>query len=208
MNAEARVTRSSGGKIYRLAAVSGLITGVSADGVLFAFRNPAASGKALHFVDLRAKVRTVAGFTAAQEFAAAAHWVSSFDDASYTGGTDLSDPASNPAYVLEDQVLDASTSYTTPRSKSVLVAGNVRIADTGALSHGGSPVIRSQPFAWDAYAELAAAATVHKGRAELVYAPAGSQPVGEDAGFIIKAPIALGAGGTARLFVEVRWFER
>lgn len=208
MNPKARVIHSSGGKIYRLAATSGLITAITADGVLFAFRNPSASGKALHFLDVRAKARVVTGFTAAQELALAAHWVSSFAAANYTGGTDLSNPASNPAYVLEDQALDSATSYTVPKTKSVLATGNVRIATTDALAHAGSPVIRSQPFAWDAYAELAAAATVQKSRAELHHAPAGSQPVGEDAGFIIKAPVALGAAGTVRLFVEVRWFER
>jgi len=43
MNPEARVIHSSGGKIFRLAATSGLITAITADGVLFAFRNPSAS---------------------------------------------------------------------------------------------------------------------------------------------------------------------
>lgn len=200
--------QSSGGKIYRLAAVSGLITGVSADGVLFAFRNPTSSGKPLHLLDVRARARTIAGFTAAQELALGAHFVSSFVAANYSGGTDLSNPASNPAYVLEGASLDAATSYTVTRSESVLATGNVRIAGTDALTHAGSPVIRSQPFAYDAYADLAAAATVQKGRLDLGYAPELSQPLGEDAGFIVKAPIALGAGGTVRLFVEVRWFER
>src|SRR5690348_3260205 len=101
MSTPAQLVRSGGGKLFRLTATSGLITGVSANGVLFAWRNPS-SEKTQHFIDVRARARTVSGFTGAQEVAIAAHWVSSFAAANYSGGTDLSDPASNPAYVEED----------------------------------------------------------------------------------------------------------
>ncbi len=207
MTTSAPFARSSGGRLFRLAATSGLITGVSANGVIFAWRNPS-TDKPQHLAYLKAKWRTVAGFTAAQEMALALHLVSSFDGANYTGGTDLSDPASSPAYVRPDAGFGAS--LTQNRIESVLVSGNVRIADTGALSHGGSPVIQSQPFLWESFAELAAAATVHKGHADLVYDPQvqGELVLATSGGFIIRPPIALGAGGTGRLSVEVGWYER
>lgn len=204
MTTPAQIARSSGAKLFRLAATSGLITGVSANDVLFAWRNP----ELLQFVaELRVKWRTVAGFTAAQEMAIAAHLVSSFDAANYSGGTDLSNPTSNPAYIRCDEGFGAS--LTTARDKTRLVSGNVRIADTGALTHGDSPTIQSQPFLWDAFAELGAAATVHKGRADLVYAPNDHRELvfGADGGLVIRAPIAMGAGGTGRLSVEVCWYE-
>lgn len=206
MTTSAQLARSSGAKQFRLAATSGLITGLSANDVVFALRNPSSSAVLL-VTDLRARWRTVAGFTAAQEMAVAAHLVSSFATANYTGGTDLSDPSSNPAYSRRDAGFGAS--LTDPSTKSSLASGNVRIATTGALSHAGAPVIQSHPFLWDGFAELAAAATVHKGRAELVYDPRDEGPLllGSDAGFIIRAPIALGAGGTGRLSVEVCWAE-
>lgn len=201
----------AGGGVYRLSAVSGLIAGVSAAGVSFAFRNPSTE-KACRLLYLAAKVRTVAGFTAAQELALAAHIVTSFDTGNYTSGVDLSNPASAPAYVNTALMLDSGYSYTTPRTKSVLTTGCARISDTGALSHSGSPVIQASPFAWDASSELAAAATVQKGLANLVYAPdrdgEAHLDFGSNAGFILRWPIALGAGGTARLAVDMVWAER
>lgn len=202
----------AGGRVFRLAGVSGLITGVAADGVLFAWRNPSAD-IVQHLVALTLKWRTVSGFTAAQEVAIAAHHVTAFDAASpanYAGGTDLSNPASNPAYVNLDEIINSAYSYTESNSKSVLATGNVRIATIAALTHAGTPVIASQPFGWDAFAELAAGASVQKGVCDVLYRPAhgGYQRFGSNAGFVVRAPIALGAGGTGRLGVEVAWFER
>lgn len=207
MPTKAQLVRSSGGRLYRLHAVSGLVTGLSANDVLFAFRNPDTT-LPLCVQSVRAKWRTVAGFTAAQEMALGLHLVSSFATANYSGGTDLSNPASNPAYVRRDAGFGAT--LTEAKTKSRLVTGNVRISDTGALSHAGAPTIQAAPFVWDSYAELAAAATVHKGRFDFGFDPSDQDEleVGADGGFIIRAPIAMGAGGTGRLSVEVCWFER
>ena len=207
MASKSQLIRSSGGRLFRLHAVSGLITGLSANDVMFAFRNPDTT-LPLCLQSLKAKWRTVAGFTAAQEVAIAAHLVSSFAATNYASGTDLSHPTSNPAYVRRDVGFGAT--LIEPRSKSRLVTGNVRISDTGALTHAGSPVIQAHPFLWDNSAELAAAATVAKGRAEIAFDPSDQDEleVGADGGFIIRAPVALGAGGTGRLSVEVCWFER
>jgi hypothetical protein len=207
MATNSQLIRSSGGRLFRLHAVSGLITGLSANDVMFAFRNPDTT-LPLCLQSLKARWRTVAGFTAAQEVAIAAHLVSSFAATNYASGTDLSHPTSNPAYVRRDVGFGAT--LTEPRSKSRLVTGNVRISDTGALTHAGSPVIQAHPFLWDNAAELAAAATVAKGRAEIAFDPSDQDEleVGADGGFVIRAPIALGAGGTGRLSVEVCWFER
>lgn len=207
MATNSQIIRSSGGRLFRLHAVSGLVTGLSANDVLFAFRNPDAN-LPLCLQSVRAKWRTVAGFTAAQEFALGLHLVSEFDATNYASGTDLSNPASSPAYVRRDVGFGAT--LTEPRSKSRLVTGNVRISDTGALTHAGSPTIQASPFVWDGYAELAAAATVAKGRLDFGFDPSDQDEleIGADGGFIIRAPIAMGAGGTGRLSVEVCWFER
>jgi hypothetical protein len=204
--------KTAGANIFRLGATSGLITGTAANAVVFAFRNPSASEKGLRLLYLGLKARTVSGFTTAQEVALAAHVVTSFNALNYTGGTDLSNPASNPAYVNAGLMLNSAYSYTTPRTKSVLATGNVRIATTDALAHAGTPVIQSQPFLWDAFAELGAAATVHKGLCDLIYAPDRDVDhhldFGADAGFVVRLPIALGAAGTIRLNVEAVWAER
>jgi hypothetical protein len=212
MATAAQLARASGARLFRMSAVSGLVTGVSADGVILAHRNPSAEVNQTP-IEIRVKARTVAGFTAAQELAVAGHWVTAFDAASpanYAGGTDLSNPASNPAYVNLSVPLDTNYSYTDERTKSVLVTGNVRIATTAALTHAGTPVIKSQPFAWDSFSELAAAATVNKGFADFVWRPSNGSEIslGSNAGFIIKLPVGLGAGGTVRYAVEYVWAER
>lgn len=203
--------RIAGGRVFRLAATSGLITGLSANDVVLAWRWPATEVlQTLLYLSL--KWRTVAGFTTAQELALAAHVVTSFGAANFTGGTDLSDPASNPAYANTELPLDSSYSYVVPGTKSQLVAGNVRIATTGTLTQGAAPTVKSQPFLWDEFSELAASASTHKGIMDLVYAPDRDVDdalcFGGDAGFIVRTPIALGAAGTGRLSVEAVWHER
>lgn len=196
-------------KPFRLAATSGLITTVTAAAPIFAWRNPSPT-VVQHITRLVVKWRTIDGYTAAQELAMATHLVSSFVGANYTGGTDLSDPASNPAYLNREVPYTTGLVYGAATYASVLVAGNVRIATTGALAHGGAPVIQAQPFIWDAFAELAAAATIQKGIMDMAYAPLDkiTLPIGNDAGFVIRPPITMGAGGTGRLSVEVEWVER
>ncbi len=208
---------------FNLSARSGLIAGaVSADGVLFAWRNPPTklvpdSNGATNLVGQRlkmlvAKARTVTGFPTAQEITLSAHSVSVFGSpvADYTGGTDLSDQAAGTDAVRR---LGADIGPK-PQQLSVLQSGNVRIATTAALSHAGSPTIRTHPFASDSWAELASATTVQQGGCDLIWTPS---PEGSDhckgliyppgTGFIIKLPVALGATGTIRLWVEVFWEE-
>jgi len=211
MATPAQLARASGARIFRMSAVSGLITTVTSNGVVFAHRNPSAS-VVQHLVELVVKYRTVAGFTSAQEMALAASWATAFGatPANYTGGTDLSDPASNPAYVNLGVPLGSSYSYTDERTRSVLASGNVRIADTAALSHAGTPTINSQPFAWDNFSELAAAGTVNKGFFDFKWQPSNDAEgaMGENAGFVIRPPITMGAGGTGRFQVSYVWYER
>lgn len=211
MSTAAQLARASGGRIFRLSAKSGLITGVTSDAVVFAHRNPSSS-VVQELVEINLKYRTVAGFTAAQEMSLEGRWVTAFGSpaANYTGGTDLSNPASNPAFVNLNVPLGANYSYNDPRTKSVLASGNVRIADTGALSHGGSPTIKSQPFAWDNFSELASAATVHKGFFDWHWRPSNENEgkLAENAGFVVRAPIAMGSGGTGRFQIDYVWIER
>lgn len=202
---------------FSLSARSGLIAGaVSADGVLFAWRNPPTLldgstnriGQRLKM--LVAKARTVTGFPTAQEIALSAHVVSVFGSpvADYTGGTDLSDQTT--ANAIRRLGPDPGPK---PQQVSVLRSGNVRIATTAALSHAGSPTIETHPFASDSWNELASNAVVQTGGCDLVWTPS---PEGSDhckgllmlpgTGFIIKVPVALGATGTIRLWVEA-FFE-
>ena len=207
---------------FNLSARSGLIAGaISADGVLFAWRNPptriegtttVTNTVAQRLKMLVAKARTVTGFPTAQEISLAAHSVSVFGSpvADYSGGTDLSDQAGGTDAVRR---LGPDIGGK-PQQQSVLATGNVRIATTAALTHAGSPTIRTHAFAADSWQELAASTTVQEGGCDLIWTPSpeGSAncrglvyPAGT--GFIIRVPVALGATGTMRLFVEVFWEE-
>ena len=204
---------------FNLSAHSGLIVGtVSANAVLFAWRNPPTkvdgstnvAGQRLKMLTCQA--RTVTGFPTAQEVIIAASSVTVFGSpaADYTGGTDLSDQAAGTDAVR----MVGPDPGPKPRQQSVLQAGNVQIATTAGLSHAGTPTIKAHPFGANSWFELAAATTVQEGGCDLIWTPS---PEGSDhckglvflpgTGFVIRNTIALGATGTLRLFVEVFWEE-
>lgn len=192
---------------FHVSGLSGIVAAsLAADSVLFHFRNPHTNAAGVRLKRLVAKWRTVAGYTASQEVSLGAYEVSAFGGtpADYTGGTSLG---------AVSRIYGPDTSSKPARVTS-LAAGNISIATTAGLSHAGSPTIASQPFAYDGANELAAAATVAKGGFDLVWQPSSE---GSDhrkglvlipgRGFVIRNPIALGAGGTGRLFVECIWEE-
>jgi hypothetical protein len=191
---------------FQLSAKSGLITGLSAADVVFAWRWPAAAPDVQWITGIEVKGATVTGYTAAQEVGFDL-LPATFGGANYAGGTDLSHPttAANHAYIAR------TTPYgldTTQRA-SKLLTGNVRISDTAALTHSGSPVVATHPILFDTCADLAAAATVQKGRLYGKWTPPDGKAwgIGADAGFVIKLPIALGTAGTLRLWVSVFFAE-
>jgi|SRR6188508_2311746 len=192
---------------FNVSGLSGIVAAsLAADSVLFHFRNPDTNTAACRLKRVVAKWRTIAGYTAAQEVSLAAYYVSAFGvtPADYTGGTSL-------GALIRTLGPDTASK---PKRATILVAGNVSIATTAGLAHAGTPTVASQPFAYDGANELAAAATVAKGAFDVVWQPSDE---GIDnrkglvlvpgTGFIIRNPIALGAGGTGRLFVECFWEE-
>lgn len=204
---------------FNLSAFSGLIAGsISANGVLFAWRNPptlldsSTNVVAQRVKMLVVKYRTVTGFPTAQEIGISATYVSVFGSpvADYTGGTDLSDQVAGTDAIRR---LGADLGPK-PLQTSVAQSGNIRIATTVALTNAGSPTIKTHPFAWDSWFELAAASTVQEGGFDLIWTPSleGSEKrkgllLHPGTGFIVRNTIALGATGTCRIFVEVFWEE-
>lgn len=192
-----------------LFGLSGLVGATAANDVLFSFHNPAADF--VYRLDrLDVEARVVTGYAAAQEVALAAHFVT--DQAVYTGGTSLS---STPAFYHSDLPINAAYSYTEGDPGFSHLKDNTntaRIATTGALAASGVPVINAQPFAWDGVSALATSATTPKDLLSFSYRPGRNrgQLIGEDAGFIIRTPIALvGTGGaTLRFFVRALLSER
>lgn len=205
---------------FHLGAVSGLITGVSANGAIFAFRNAHAS-KQFFVTQLLVKWRTTTGFTAAQEVRCSVLPVTSFASANYTGGTDLSNYTGGSAVLATNAIKPRAKNRgnQTLTLRSALESGNVRIATTGALSHGGAPTIATHPWADEGVTELAAGAGTPTGGFDIGWEVnpfecsagmvdyEGGWPIPPENGFIITLPIAMGAAGVGRLTVEMDWIE-
>lgn len=198
------------GEQFQISAASGLTTGIASNGVLFAFRNDSSFLVYVH--RLRFRARTIVGFTNAQELALGAHWVLAHPNP-YTGGTELSNKLSSPQYLSLQKPLSASYAWSSGATYGVsgiskLGSGAIMIANTAALSNAGSPTILAQPFAHDAFSELATGATIGKGFLEAKYS-GGAWPrqLGAGAGLVIRPPVAFGSGGTVRLWVDVIWSE-
>jgi len=206
---------------FHLSAKSGIIAGaVSANAVLFAWRN-SITNKHQFIEALTVKWRTLTGFPTEQEIQLAVLPVTAFgaSPANYTGGTDLSDYTGGSAVVATNAIKPRAKNRSNQALvlRSALETGNIRIASTGALSHAGSPTIATHPWIADGFVELAANAAVPRGFLDMFWeSPRGKDhtvdyealwPMPPENGFVITNPIALGATGTGRLYVEADFIE-
>lgn len=188
---------------YRVAAVSGLLTGVAAGsasaGHLFALRwAPAKTERQNWFVlqRLYARLITVTGFTAAQEVGMDLSIARSYS-ARHSGGN---------AVALVGTPNAGQKRSGMPTS----IVDDMRIGSTGALTNG-TETLDAAPIASRSYADLAAAATVAKGACEIVIAgdTSAQYPIvlAPNEGLVLRNTVAMGAGGTCRLVVELDWLE-
>lgn len=181
---------------YSLHARTGALTGVAAGtatlGHIFAFRNT--SDTILQVISrIYVQVRTIAGFTGAQEIGYAGYRLTAYTGA-HTGGTALSFTA--PAFKRRTDAPDP-------------IVSNARIATTGELT-AGTHTLDTQPFMQDSFSELAAAATVFKGRFDMERQwNVHEDPfiIGHNEGFIFRNEILMGAGGTVKVAIYVDWSE-
>lgn len=187
---------------YRLAASTGLLTVVAAAtataGHIFAFRWSNASKLCL-ITNIRARWITVAGFTAGQEVGLDIIQARVYGS-SHSGGTALT--LTGDSFKKRSSVVGGHGTTN---------VGDIRISTTGALTAVGSPALDGNAIAAGGFSELAAAATVPKGFFEVQWGinDHAHHPIvlGQNQGFIVRNSILMGAGGTARVTVEVDWLE-
>lgn len=164
-------------------------------GAICSFRNPHATTLVL-LQRVRARWVATAGFTAAQNIGIGIFQVRPWTVA-YTGGTAVTTTA---------PFGKKRTSFGT----SVVEA---RISTTGTLTGSASNTIDTLPIAIGYTRELAAGAAVPTTAFEVEWSAvnhAQNQPIilAQNEGIIVTNEILMGAGGTARVVVEIDWVER
>lgn len=188
---------------YKTAAVSGLLTTVAAAtasaGHLWAMRwAPTASQPKFCLITrLRARLSTIAGFTGAQEVGMDLSILRAYT-AAHTGGTALD---------LGGTVANSAKKRVAHPTSAV---ADMRVGTTGALT-AGTHTLDAQPIAQDQFAELAAGAAVPKGKSEIFLSTEDLDrypiTLAANEGLVIRNTVLMGAGGTARLVVEIDWLE-
>lgn len=190
---------------YRIASVSGVISGVAAAtstaGFLWSMRwSPSqASNKGnITFAliqRLRAKMVTIHGPTATQELGIDLIFARSYT-ASPTGG--------NAATLTTDNAKKRTSFPTTQMT-------DIRVANTGALT-SGTQTLDAQPIAQQSVSEVAFAATVQATPGpEILLTTQDMEEypliLAPNEGLILRNTVSQGAGYTGRVVVEVDWRE-
>jgi hypothetical protein len=177
---------------FRLGKMSGLTTGLAANGNIFYLRNPDPSKlMILQYLKIRAAVIT--GFTAAQEIAFDAIIARAWTAAT-AGGT---------AVAINNNNMKKRASL----APSI---ADARIATTAVLT-APTATLDAESFLAGTGKTLAAAATVQDIAIEEEFdATNGSDyPIilGQNEGICVRNSILLGAGGTVRYAINAAWLE-
>lgn len=198
---------------YSVAAVSGVFTTVAAGtasaGHLFAVRFPSAVAgvpldprTAFVLQRLRAKWRTIAGFTAGQQIAIDLSIVRTYT-APHTGGVAAVTPSQKRTK------LPGAGTIPGPLA-SLVTPANLQIANAAALTNG-TETFDASPIKWDSYSELNTGAAIPRGSMELFLSQEDLDryPIvlAQNEGLVIRNVVLMGAGGTAVLGVEMDWLE-
>lgn len=187
------------GGAFRVALSTTDLTGIAARtataGAICSFRNPHATTLVL-LQRVRATWQTTAGFTTAQNVGLGIFRVRPWTVA-YTGGTAVTTTA-------------PFGKKRTSHGTSVVEA---RISATATLTGSATNTIDTLPIAMGYTRELATGAAIPVSRFEIEWsasADAQGQPIVlvQNEGIIVTNEILMGAGGTARVVVEIDWVER
>jgi hypothetical protein len=190
---------------YRVAAISGLTTGLAAGADVLSFRNSSTGYVRCALQRLRIMMNLVTPFTAGQEFSLSGFFARSFS-ADETGGTALTMTTTNATL---NSVADQPS------------AATIRVASAGALTPG-TYTLDAQPFIYCPAVQIAAIPTVinpfeedysvgsdqewpFNMQSALLWQNTGNN-VGPE-GFIVRNNILQGAAGVVRMAFEIEWVE-
>lgn len=186
---------------YRLAAVSGLTTGLTANQPIFSARWGGTTAVRALILGFKVTGEVITPFTAAQEVNFAAFIARSFT-AVDSGGTSLTLTGLNN---VQNSLADVPPTCT------------INVATTGTLTPG-TRTLDAQPFLYGTGAQLLAAAAAAGGFAQNEFLlrsdmqfPFNLQNSNAAAnkaeGIVVQVPTAQGAAGTVRYVIEMEWIE-
>jgi len=191
---------------FRIAAVTGLTTGMAAGATIFSARfAPTTNARAI-IAGLRLKSQIITPFTAANEFTIAAYIARSFT-ASDSGGTSiLPSGVNNMLSSVSDSGIVPVTNFT-----------DMRVSTTGALT-AGTRTLDAAPMLVLPAAQIAGTPS-QQSYNETLFEPSSDQRYGMNIqgqtggtstnaeGIVVVSTIAQGAGGTVRYVIELEWYE-
>lgn len=190
---------------FRIAAITGLTTGMVATSSIFAARfAPTAAVRAV-VTDFRLKSQILTPFTAANEISCQASigrgWT-----AAPSGGIAI-------ALTGIQNMLSSVSDLNSPTAFS-----QIQVANTGGMSNG-TLTIDPNPFLYLPAAQIQAAASASQPYSEADYSPYSDQrfPINLQGqtggvaanaeGIVVSIPIAQGAAGVVRYCIEMEWYE-
>jgi hypothetical protein len=191
---------------FRVAAISGLVTGAAAGATLFSARFAPTTFVRAIISQLRLKSQIITPFTAPNEFTLAAYVARSFT-ASDSGGTAvLPTGLNNLLASISDSAISPLTNFT-----------DIRVATTGGLTVG-TRTLDANPILVLPAAQLAASPvsqsyneTDLEANSDQRFALNLQGQTGGTAtnaeGIVVTSPIAQGAGGVVRFVFEIEWYE-
>lgn len=198
---------------YRIAAFSGLTTGLGAGAILFAARWATTQLLRAALTRLKVTAQIVTPFTNAQELQCAAFLCSAFT-ASDSGGTAITPPPAGQNSLLQFVESSQASQFTDLRIASAsAVAAGTRTPDTLAFAGGlGAQVLAAAAAAqnlilldYDVSSDQRWPAMLQGGGPT---SHGSATNVASNAqGIEIQSPIAQGAAGTVRYLIEMEWLE-
>lgn len=198
---------------YRIAAFSGLTTGLGAGAILFSARWATTNLTRAAITRLKATAQVVTAFTGAQEIQLAAFLASAFT-ASDTAGTTITPPPAGQNSFLQVSESAQASQFTDLRiASATAVAAGTRVVDTLAfMGAAGGQLLAAAGAAQNVI--VADFEVESDQRLPIILQGGGPTTHGSNTnvpanaqGVIVTSPIAQGAGGTVRLLLEMEWLE-
>lgn len=193
--ASVRTSEAAGGGYYRATLNSGTLSGLAANGILYAFQNPSTSPVLAIILGISVGFRGIAGVATSSAFVTSTYFTRSYTVLDTTGAA--------AAVSFKGQMLT--------QTRATQQNAQYRIGNTGAIS-GGTGTEDTQPLTSLVFTHPGTVTTL--GNYPMIEPKMGGLALPQypiilaaGEGIRIKTDQAWTAGNTAVLFVDIEWTE-